>query len=150
LLYYLFRKIEDIPKIIMISVLFSVFVNFSLNTQFYPSLLKYQAGLNMIDIIDKEKIDVNDIYTFGKRNSWSLDFYTKRITPALDIFDLNENKGKWLFVYDKDMDKLKSKNITWDSSYVVPHYRISMLKLPFLIPETRNNELSKAYLLHLN
>ncbi len=150
LLYYLFRKIEDIPKIIMISVLFSVFVNFSLNTQFYPSLLRYQAGLNMIDIIDKEKIDINDIYTFGKRNSWSLDFYTKRITPALDIFDLNENKGKWLFVYDKDMDKLKSKNITWDSSYVVPHYRISMLKLPFLIPETRNNELSKAYLLHLN
>ncbi len=150
LVYYLVRKMELISKIIIVSVLFAVFVNFSLNTQFYPSLLKYQAGLNMIDIIDKENINVNDIYIYDDRNSWSLNFYTKRHTPALDLSQVDENKGKWLFVYDKDMDKLKSENVTWDDNYVVPHYRITMLKLPFLNPTTRNKELSKAYLLHLN
>ena len=141
---------ELVPKIIIVSVLFAVFVNFNLNTQFYPSLLKYQAGLNMIGIIEKENIDVNDIYIYDDRNSWSLNFYTKRHTPTLDLSEVNESKGNWLFVYDKDMDKLKSENVTWDNSYVVPHYRITMLKLPFLNPATRNKELSKAYLLHLN
>jgi len=150
LIYYLFRKTELVPKIIIISVLFSVFVNFSLNTQFYPSLLKYQAGLNMIDIIDKENINVNDIYIFENRNSWSLNFYTSRLTPALDLSEVDRNKGKWLFIYDKDIDKLKSENVTWDNSYVVPHYRITKLKLSFLNPKTRNTVLSKAYLLHLN
>ena len=134
----------------MISVLFSVFLNFSLNTQFYPSLLKYQAGVGLIDIIDKENIDVNDIYSLGKKKSWSLDFYTQRFTPAINISELDEYKGKWLFVYDRDMEKIKSNGISWDSSYVVPNYRITMLKLPFLNPETRNNELNKVYLLHLN
>ena len=150
LIYYLFRKTELVPKIIIISVLFSVFVNFSLNTQFYPSLLKYQAGLNMIDIIDKENINVNDIYIFENRNSWSLNFYTSRLTPALDLSEVDRNKGKWLFIYDKDIDKLKSENVTWDNSYVVPHYRITKLKLSFLNPKTRNSVLSKAYLLQLN
>ena len=150
LVYYLFKKFELVPKIIVISVMFSVFVNFSLNTHFYPSLLKYQAGLNIVEIINKENINVNDIYVFENRNSWSLNFYTQRQTPNLDPSKRSENIGKWLFVYDKDMDKLKSENVTWDMSFVVPHYRITMLKLPFLNPETRNNELSKAYLLHLN
>ena len=150
LLYYLLKKLESVPKIIMISVLFSVFLNFSLNTQFYPSLLKYQAGVGLIDIIDKENIDVNDIYSLGKKKSWSLDFYTQRFTPAINISELDEYKGKWLFVYDRDMEKIKSNGISWDSSYVVPNYRITMLKLPFLNPETRNNELNKVYLLHLN
>ena len=150
LVVYMFKKMEIAPKIIVVSVLFSVFVNFSLNTQFYPNLLNYQAGINMIDVIEKEDINPRDIYTFENRNSWSLDFYTQRHTPALDISEVEENKGKWLFVYDMDLDILKSKGITWDLSYVVPHYRITMLKLPFLNPETRNDVLSKAYLLHLN
>lgn len=141
---------ELVPKIVMVSVLFSVFVNFSLNTHFYPSLLKYQAGLNMVDVIAKENIDVEDVYILEEFNSWSLNFYTQRHTPGLDLEELKESKGKWLFVYDKEIDRLKAENISWDKSYVVPHYRITMLKLPFLIPETRNNELSKGYLLHIN
>lgn len=150
LVYYLFKKMELAPKIIIVSVLFSVFVNFSLNTHIYPSLLKYQAGLNMVEIIRKENINLEDIYIFENRNSWSLNFYTARHTPGLDLSEVHENKGKWLFVYDRDIDKLKSENITWDRSYVVPHYRITRLKISFLNPETRDNELTKAYLLHLN
>lgn len=150
LVYYLFKKMELVPKIVIVSVLFSVFVNFSLNTHFYPSLLKYQAGLNIVDVIANENIDVEDVYILEEFNSWSLNFYTQRHTPGLDLDELKESKGKWLFVYDKDIDRLKAENITWDKSYVVPHYRITMLKLPFLIPETRNNELTKGYLLHIN
>ncbi len=150
LCYFLFKKNVFISKIVMVSVLFAVFVNFSLNTQFYPSLLKYQAGSNMVKIIEDEHINLDNIYILDKHYSWSLNFYTQRATPGMELSKVNNNKGKWLFVYDKDIDQLKEQNVSWSESYEVPHYRITVLTLPFLNPKTRNEQLSKAYLLHLN
>ncbi len=150
LMYMLFRKEKRIAKILIISVLFSVFVNFSLNTQFYPNLLKYQAGNNMIKIIKKEHIDVNKIYIYDRHYSWSLNFYTQRETPSLTIDELRSKKDIWLFVYDKQLEELQNAGITWDTDFEVPYYRITMLQLKFLNPKTRKDELKKAYLLHIN
>lgn len=150
LCYNIYKKNELVSKTIIISVLFSVFVNFCLNTQFYPSLLNYQAGSNMVKVIDEENIEIDDVYIFDKAYSWSLNFYTKRDTPSLSVEDFSNNKGKWLFVYEKDMERLISQNVHWETIYEVPRYRITMLTLPFLNPKTRNSQLSKAYLLQLN
>lgn len=150
LCYYVYKENEIVSKIIIISVLFSIFVNFSLNTQFYPSLLNYQAGSNMVKVIEEENIDIENVYIFDKTYSWSLNFYTKRNTPRLTIDDTVNNKGKWLFVYEADLEKLKSQNVQWERKLEVPRYRITMLTLPFLNPKTRNDKLSKAYLLQLN
>ncbi len=150
LVYALFKKQEIVSKIIVISVLFAVFVNFTLNTQFYPNLLKYQAGNNMVKIIDKENIDINDVYILDKGYSWSLNFYTQRETPGIPTSELENYKGKWLFVYDKDIDKLKSQNIEWQKSYEIPYFRITRLSLSFLNPKTREGTLKKAYLLQIN
>lgn len=148
--YSVYKKNELVSKTIIISVLFSVFVNFSLNTQFYPSLLNYQAGSSMIKVIEEKNINIDDIYIFDKAYSWSLNFYAKRDTPSLSVDEVSRNKGKWLFVYDNDLEKLKSQNVDWGTIYEVPRYRITMLTLPFLNPKTRNSQLSKAYLLQLN
>ncbi|MEN8125621.1 MAG: glycosyltransferase family 39 protein [Bacteroidota bacterium] len=150
LIYALFKKMETVSKIIIISVLFAVFTNFTLNTQFYPNLLKYQAGSNMTKIIDEEGINIDDVYILDKRYSWSLNFYTQRETPGIATSELENYKGKWLFVYDRDIEKLKSQNIEWKKSYEVPYYRITMLTLKFLNPKTREETLKKAYLLQIN
>ncbi len=150
LIYALFKKQEIVSKTILISVLFAVFVNFSLNTQFYPNLLKYQAGSNMATIIDKEGININDVYILDKEYSWPLNFYTKRETPGIATSELENYKGKWLFVYDRDIDKLKSQNIEWQKSYETQYFRITRLSLKFLNPKTREETLKKAYLLQIN
>ncbi len=150
LIYALFKKQEIVSKTILISVLFAVFVNFSLNTQFYPNLLKHQAGSNMATIIDEEGININDVYILDKEYSWPLNFYTKRETPAIATSELENYKGKWLFVYDRDIDKLKSQNIEWQKSYETQYFRITMLSLKFLNPKTREETLKKAYLLQIN
>jgi 4-amino-4-deoxy-L-arabinose transferase-like glycosyltransferase len=150
LMYVMFKKYEPAAKIIIFSVLFSVFVNFSLNTQFYPNLLKYQAGNNMVDIIKKEQIDINKVYIFDKNYSWSLNFYTQRETPSVTEDELKTKEDLWLFVYGKDLDRLKSEGISWNQSFEVPYYRITMLSLKFLNPETRSSALKKAYLVHIN
>ncbi len=150
LMFAVFKKAEPIAKIIIISVLFSVFVNFSLNTQFYPNLLRYQAGNNMVEIIKKEKIDIDKVYILDKNYSWSLNFYTERETPSVSLEELKNRKDLWLFVYGKDLEGLENEGIKWDQSFEVPYYRITMLSLKFLNPATREGELKKAYLVHIN
>ena len=150
LIYALFQKKEYLYKIITVSVLFSVFLNFSLNTQFYPRLLQYQAGNNMVKIIEDNKINTEDIYLFEDAHSWTLSFYTKRQTPEISLSEIKDHHGKWVFVYDKDIETLKENDIQWDESFETPHYRITMLSLPFLNPNTRESQLKKAYLLKIH
>ena len=150
LVYTVIKKQELVSKIMVISVLFSVFVNFGLNTQFYPKLLNYQAGNSMVHIIKEKDIDPNNIYMMEGSQSWTLNFYTARETPEIAVSNINNIKGKWLFVYDKDMNKLKSKNITWDKSIEVDQFKVTRLSMSFLNPKTRNSVLGKAYLLQIN
>ena len=150
LVYALIKKQEYLSKIVTVSVLFTVFLNFSLNTQFYPNLLEYQAGNNMVKLIEDQKIDVDDVYLFEDAHSWTLSFYTKRQTPEISIAEMKDLHGKWVFVYDRDIDKLKDNDIQWDESLEAEHYRITMLSLPFLNPNTRAEELKKAYLLKIH
>ncbi|HIP34336.1 MAG TPA: glycosyltransferase family 39 protein [Bacteroidia bacterium] len=150
LVYTFIKKQEITKKIIVMSVLFSVFVNFSLNTHFYPKLLEYQAGNNMVKIIKEKKIDPNSIYMIKGSKSWSLNFYTVHETPEIAISEMQSIKGKWLFVYKRDFDKLQKQNTKWDESIEVNHHRITMLTASFLNPKTRPKVLNKAYLLHIN
>lgn len=150
LVKFIFQKREKIGKIVIVSVLFSVFINFCLNTQFYPSLLKYQAGNNMVMLIEKEHINIEEVYILDKKYSWSLNFYTQRETPSLSLDELKMHQGKWLFVNDKELDKLSPQQISYTKSFEVPRYRITMLTLPFLNPSSRENKLGKAYLLQLD
>ncbi len=150
LIFVMFKKSEPVARIIIFSVVFSVFVNFSLNTQFYPNLLNYQAGSNMVKIINKEHIDKEKIYILDKHYSWSLNFYTQRETPSVSVNQLKSKKDIWLFVYGKNLKSLEKGGISWDKSFEVPYYRITMLTLEFLNPATRKGELKKAYLVHIN
>lgn len=148
--YFLVTQKASIHKIVIVTVLLSVFVNFTLNTQFYPNLLKYQGGVNISELIEQENINTDDIFILEDGYSWSMNIYTRRVTPSLNLEEVTENKGKWILVYDKDMERLKSEQIQWDKSYTVPHYRITMLSADFLNPNTREGILRKVYLLRIS
>ena len=148
--YFLVTQKASIHKIVVVTVLLSVFVNFTLNTQFYPNLLKYQGGVNISELIKQENINTDDIFILEDGYSWSMNIYTQRVTPSLNLEEVTENKGKWILVYDRDMEKLKSEHIQWDKSYTVPHYRITMLSADFLNPNTRESILRKVYLLRIS
>lgn len=141
-----------VRKLVVVSVYFMIFINFCLNTHFYPSLLKYQAGNNAAGIIDEEEIDPNAVFILPGRPSWSLDFYTRRITPILDLGAENLKKPEkeiWVFLYENQLSSLKSRNITWQKKYDIDHYRITRLSASFLNPKTRESVLEKAYLIQL-
>ncbi|CAN1533005.1 ArnT 4-amino-4-deoxy-L-arabinose transferase and related glycosyltransferases of PMT family [Flavobacteriaceae bacterium] len=150
--YIVFSKINGTKKLILISVYFMILINFCLNTQFYPKLLQYQAGNNVALLMEKEHIDSKDVFMLAEDNSsWSLDFYTERITPRININKISKRikEKQWLFVYEDQIKSLKENNIQWSKIYEIDHYRITRLKLKFLNPNTRNSILEKAYLLQI-
>jgi hypothetical protein len=144
---------NKVKRLVLISVYFMIFINFCLNTQFYPKLLQYQAGNNAGLLIKKEQINPKDVFMLTEdKTSWSLDFYTERITPRISITEISKNikKGQWLFVYEDQIKTLKENNIKWSKEYKIDHYRITRLNLKFLNPESRKNILEKAFLLQIN
>jgi 4-amino-4-deoxy-L-arabinose transferase-like glycosyltransferase len=151
--YISIAKMNKIKKLVLISVYFMIFINFCLNTQFYPKLLQYQAGNNAALLIKKEQINPKDVFMLTEdKTSWSLDFYTERITPRISISKIPENikQGQWLFVYEDQIKTLKENNIKWSKEYKIDHYRITRLNLKFLNPDSRKNILEKAFLLQIN
>jgi len=151
--YIVKAKMNQTKRLVLISVYFMIFINFCLNTQFYPKLLQYQAGNNAALLIKKEQINPNDVFMLTEdRSSWSLDFYTKRITPRISIKKIRENikPGQWLFVYEGQIKTLKENNIKWSKEYKIDHYRITRLNLKFLNPDSRKNILEKTFLLKIN
>ena len=148
----IFKKQTVVPKILMVSVLMMVAINFPLNTHFYPNLVTYQAGKKVAHLIENEEIDVSKVYILGKdTNSWTLDFYTERLTPHVSTEEvLRWNEKKWLFLYDHQVQKLRQAGVTWSDEYEVEYFWITRLTLPFLNPNTRVDTLDRAYLINID
>lgn len=138
-------------KIIVVSVMMMVFVNFGLNSYFYPHLLKYQAGIPISELIEENNIPLEDVYIYDQNYSWTLDFYTQRNTPSLTLEQIQSSeKDFWLYT-DKiqSLEELQGGNIRIQEQLTVDHFRVTKLNLKFLNPKSRKSKLRNAYLLHL-
>ncbi|WBX74117.1 glycosyltransferase family 39 protein [Tenacibaculum pacificus] len=145
-------KKEVLPlKIVVSSVLLMVFVNFVLNSYFYPELLQYQGGLKIAKIINEDDtINADDVYLYENDFSWPLDYYTKRNTPHITKQQLkNINKDVWIVIRNTSIKTIETAGFIIDKKHKVDHFRITKLNLKFLNPKTRNSKLSNAYLLKI-
>ncbi len=149
--YLVTQVIHPARKLVLVSVAFMVLINFCLNTQFYPKLLLYQAGNNAANIINSENIAKEKVYILNGKPSWSLDFYTHRITPVVSLEKVAEQleDGVWLFLYDRQLDTLKKQGVYWSKEYEINHHRITRLTGTFLNPNTRDGILEKAFLIRI-
>lgn len=149
LCYVVTKQMNVYRKIVLISVYFMVLINFCLSTQFYPKLLLYQAGNNAANIIKAENINPENVFILAGKPSWSLDFYTNRITPVVAMNDISKTlkNGDWLFLYDYQLKELKEDAISWNEKYEINHFRITRVSGSFINPNTRDGVLEKAFLL---
>lgn len=149
-----FKRHVTFGRIVVVSVLMSVLLNFVLNANFYPKLLKYQGGAAIAEQAKNNGVQIDSIYIYDKLESMSLDFYSGRINPWLSFEELQqkitEGEKIWLFVYEEDKKVLEEKGISWTNSLSAPHFRVSMLKSKFLNPATRDQAITHAYLLEIN
>ncbi len=131
-------------KYIFISLLFAIGMNLFLNTQFYPVLTQYQGSLKLAEYVNKNKVDVHNIYMLKGDETWAFDFYTKRNTPRVDESSLK--KGNLLVMSKKELPNLKKH---YEIVRMEKDFHITKLSMKFLNPKTRLSKLSEMYLLKI-
>jgi 4-amino-4-deoxy-L-arabinose transferase-like glycosyltransferase len=149
LLWYSWLKISDQYVKLFSTTAFTVFaLGLVMSTNFYPNLLRYQAGTQAGREISEKNIPADRFYLFNAY-SHSIDFYSRRIVKDLNIKKgLSYPSGTYLYTDDEGRKILDRK---FPNSFLVyktyKDFKVTELKLPFLIASTRASELKNKYLL---
>ena len=148
-IYFSMVKKPLITRILTIGVLSSVLVNVVMNGAFYPSLLKYEAGATMAEIVREKEIPVDRIYKLNSGHTWALDFYNRKPVQITSADKVNNMQNIWVYVTDKELEALGKKGVQWEEQYTADQFRITRLQARFLNPDTRKEVLRKRHLLHI-
>ncbi len=137
-----------LQKAVTFSVATMAFVFFLLNSNFYPQLLKYQAGQSLAEHT-KEKVDPADVYVLPNSYSASYTFYSSSLFKKFDDSLLQQHKKVWLLTEPDPFEQLKKLGYQPGMIYPATHFRISKLTLKFVNPATRDRECSKMMLVEI-
>jgi 4-amino-4-deoxy-L-arabinose transferase-like glycosyltransferase len=149
IIYYALKREDYYFRIITVSAISSVLLNGVLNTHFYPSLLKYQAGSTMANTIERQKISADNIYKISKNHTWGLDFYNQRPVKIASIGQLANKKNIWVYANDQELKELRESGFDWDRQLTEKQFRITRLQGRFLNPDTRKRVIGKMHLVHI-
>lgn len=131
-------------KLILFTVIGSLFVNFILNAQFYPSLGQYQSGNNMPTLIKQANLKNEEVFIYGKIVR-SFDFYSGRFIPMVDstaiIDKLKSGKPIYVFTPSDFSDQLAEQFPGAKPVLRCPDKHITRLKLSFLDPKKRMKDM---------
>ena len=107
---------------------------FLLNGNFYPQLLKYQAGNELAKKI-KGNVDPANIYFWKDNYSSSFNFYTATERKQFDdsIF-LKGRKPIWLLFDERNLAEIKSAGYKIGLTYSAVDYGVSRLNIKFMNP----------------
>jgi 4-amino-4-deoxy-L-arabinose transferase-like glycosyltransferase len=131
------------------SALTVIAANFLMDAHVYPRLLEYQAGSAVAHFVERAGIPSAQL-AFYKEGAHSMEFYTGRIIPSFDPASSREGSpGSWVFTNEAGRSELSSMGLRIAEAYEFKDFHITRLSLRFLNPRTRDQALSRRYLLHV-
>jgi 4-amino-4-deoxy-L-arabinose transferase-like glycosyltransferase len=129
-------------KVIYVSVILSLVFNFFLNYNFFPNLLKYQGGNELVKLMKGRNIAIpGEEIVIVESDAHSFEFYRKhtyRIAEThIFLKEYPTMKNKYFLVTNKIKDYLTTKGYTVKP--VISHldYNVTTVQLKFLNPSTR-------------
>ena len=147
LLFYRWKA--PLKRLVGVSLYAAVLLNLVMNAHFYPSLLRYQGGSEMAQLIERESLEIDTLYKVSDQHSWALDFYFGKPLEKIEVHQLPATRVTWVYADEKERELLRNSGISWDTEYTVDQFRISRLQARFLNPGTRPEVLRKKYLLRV-
>ena len=121
------------------SIILWIGVNLTMNLQFYPNLLPFQLGNQLVKQINKEHWDKEKIVLHKIPNSYALHFYGQHVfTIQEDSLQLKE--GNWVVTDFKNDSIIKVQFPNSQQKFASRRFHVTMLSLPFLNPATRDQE----------
>lgn len=137
-------------KTVLIPVSATLLFFFLMNANFYPGLLKYQAGQQLAKLT-RGKVDPSDVYIEKGSYSYSSSytFYSKSLFKTFDDSLLATGKKTWLLTEPASLERIKKQGYQIGTVYSVPHFRVTKLNLKFMNPSTRDQECSSMMIVEI-
>ena len=146
--YYLFISKQLISKLVYAPLLVMIGVNFLLNSHFYPSLLKYQAGSMVGKYISAHDI-TPDVYSY-QIISHGLDYYSGKVAPLVKTEFIIANPGIWLYTTATGKSSLDEIGVKYILVKDFKSFAVTGLTMNFLNPAKRSSVLEQRYLLEIS
>ena len=138
-------------RVVLTSVAAAVVFNFLLAWNFYPHLLRYQAGTMLGEAVGQLALDPESVYyleNFGRAGSF--DFTTARLTPTLTLTQLQAMTAPLvLYTSDKGREAVEAAGLHTEALASNPDFRVTRLNARFLNPAKRPDTLSQIFLLRV-
>ncbi len=145
------RRSLDFSQLFKSTLFTAIGLAIMLNTHFYPTLSRYQAGVTAGEFIKEKNYPKENLLAYLAFRS-SLDFYSGRIIPETKDQEVMMQSVKThdtliMFTNKQGLNDLREKNIQYSEIQLFKDFHISTLTLPFLNPATREEATDVAYLL---
>ncbi|MGC4037642.1 MAG: glycosyltransferase family 39 protein [Chitinophagaceae bacterium] len=149
-----FTKQSRLQKTIALTITGFTFLLACLFLNFYPNLLKYQAGNQLAFLANEEKLPVQKVfYIKDDIHSPTFDFYSAWLHTSLTIQQISDSarssRHLWIYTSQAGLDSLKANGVQTGKIYSNPDFRVSVLTLPFINPATRSKAVTQTYLVEL-
>jgi hypothetical protein len=135
-------------KAFFFSLLTAIGVNFILNTQVYPQILKYQSGNTIGRYLVENKIQANQFLNFTNYGR-ALDFYGQQFIPRHNFESESKSTisqlNNYLLMDENQYNTFKTYHINHQLIQKVEDYPVTLLTLLFLNPSTRKDVTQKNY-----
>jgi hypothetical protein len=121
------------------SIVLWIGVNLVMNLHFYPHLLPFQLGNQLVKQIEKKGWDKEKIVLHKIPNSYAMHFYGQHVFKIQeDSVTLKE--GDWVVTDLKNDSIIKVQFPQSQQIFASRRFHVTMLSLPFLNPATRDQE----------
>jgi 4-amino-4-deoxy-L-arabinose transferase-like glycosyltransferase len=141
------KKVKQ--KIIWLSTVAVIGLNFFLSLWFYPNVLQYQAGSVAGRYISKHKITANNFFLYQFTGSTTcVHFYSKRIVTSLQSLE-KAPKETYVLTGDEGLQTLKTTGRGFEVVTNGRDFHVTALNGKFLNYKTRNDATKAWYLIKL-
>ncbi|MDW8393978.1 MAG: glycosyltransferase family 39 protein [Chitinophagales bacterium] len=144
-------RMRKVPEWIFYSAaLVAVAVNFLMNTNVYPQLVRYQAGLPIAERLKERNWDTLNL-SYLDYHDYALEFYLGRSLPWYDRATLDSllAEGRPMVVIGRDSARalLQRAGSRVQSVDTLFNHSVTRLSLDFLNPRTRSQTLEPVYMI---
>jgi 4-amino-4-deoxy-L-arabinose transferase-like glycosyltransferase len=138
-------------KSIIYGVLSTVLFGLFLNLNFYPTLLKYQAGAKSALYINKEYPEFRVIAT--GLDDWLLDYYLKskliRVEGINKVKEYTSDRNVLIYTDESFLKSMKETGVNYSVLKTFDYFHITRLNKTFINRSTREKAIGKRFLVKI-
>ncbi|CAM1371968.1 Dolichyl-phosphate-mannose-proteinmannosyltransferase [Tenacibaculum litopenaei] len=141
-------KQQTITKVFYRTTVVYLLVYLFMMTQFYPTLLAYQAGVKAAEWSNE---NLQRIHTVKEQHAdFGFEFYLNTPHTRVPYSEVSRYSGQHFFVSQEQLSQLTSTALTYKILASFDHFRITKLNLKFANAKTRAQAVQKSYVIQLD